>query len=159
MWLSIALIWLRVCLLALGEEIGWRGFLAPELLKILPFRWAAVLSGLCWAVWHYPLIIFAGYGGDTPLWWGIPCFTAVIVAISFPLTWLRVKSGSVWPCMVLHASHNLIILDLLEPLISDTGKTRYVVSEFGAAMVLTTLATAWFFRRAEPLSLQGTRNT
>ena len=31
---------------ATGEEIGWRGFLVPELAKVLPFTGAALVSGL-----------------------------------------------------------------------------------------------------------------
>jgi membrane protease YdiL (CAAX protease family) len=40
---------------ALGEEIGWRGFLVPELAKALPFTGVAMVSGLIWASWHYPI--------------------------------------------------------------------------------------------------------
>jgi uncharacterized protein len=40
---------------ATGEEIGWRGFLVPELAKILPFSGVALVSGLIWASWHYPI--------------------------------------------------------------------------------------------------------
>ena len=36
-----------------GEEIGWRGFLVPELAKVLPFTGVALVSGLIWASWHY----------------------------------------------------------------------------------------------------------
>ena len=40
---------------ATGEEIGWRGFLVPELAKVLPFTGVALVSGLIWASWHYPI--------------------------------------------------------------------------------------------------------
>ena len=40
---------------ATGEEIGWRGFLVPELAKVLPFTGVALVSGLIWAAWHYPI--------------------------------------------------------------------------------------------------------
>jgi len=42
---------------ALGEEIGWRGFLVPELFKTMGFTSAALFSGVVWACWHYPLVI------------------------------------------------------------------------------------------------------
>jgi membrane protease YdiL (CAAX protease family) len=49
---------------ALGEEIGWRGFLLPNL-EPLGKRRAAVLSGMIWALWHAPLILILGfYYGD-----------------------------------------------------------------------------------------------
>ena len=43
---------------ALGEEIGWRGFLVPELNRWLGFKRAAILSGAVWAVWHWPVVIW-----------------------------------------------------------------------------------------------------
>lgn len=36
--------------LALGEEIGWRGFLVSELAKVTSFTGTALISGLIWAV-------------------------------------------------------------------------------------------------------------
>src|SRR5439155_16502189 len=44
---------------ALGEEIGWRGFLVPALFKKLGFTGTALVSGIIWACWHYPLLIWA----------------------------------------------------------------------------------------------------
>jgi hypothetical protein len=40
---------------ALGEEIGWRGFLAPTLYRTRGFLWAGIGTGLIWALWHVPL--------------------------------------------------------------------------------------------------------
>jgi membrane protease YdiL (CAAX protease family) len=42
------------CATTLGEEIGWRGFLVPELAKRFSFTATAVLSGVIWALWHVP---------------------------------------------------------------------------------------------------------
>ena len=46
---------------ALGEEIGWRGFLVPELAKQMSFTKLSLLSGVIWAAWHSPLLLFADY--------------------------------------------------------------------------------------------------
>ena len=143
------LLWLRGCVTSLGEEIGWRGFLLPELVKIMPFRPAAIVSGLIWAVWHFPLILFGGYHGHTEMIYSLACFTLVIIAISFPLSWLRLKSGDVWTCTAFHASHNLFILKLFNPLTVDAGHTKWLVSEFGIMTVAITVATAWCFRSVD----------
>ena len=44
---------------ALGEEIGWRGFLVPEMSKTFSFTATALISGIVWSLWHYPVLIFA----------------------------------------------------------------------------------------------------
>jgi membrane protease YdiL (CAAX protease family) len=88
---------------ALGEEIGWRGFLVPELFKTTGFTGTALLSGLVWALWHYPILIGADYNAGTPTWYGLTCFTVMVVAISFVFAWMRLKTGSLWVGALLHA--------------------------------------------------------
>jgi membrane protease YdiL (CAAX protease family) len=88
---------------ALGEEIGWRGFLVPELSKKLSFTGTALLSGAVWSCWHYPLLIWGDYNSGTPTWYGLSCFTALVISISFVFAWLRLKSGSLWTGALLHA--------------------------------------------------------
>jgi membrane protease YdiL (CAAX protease family) len=39
-------------ILTLGEEIGWRGFLVPELTTWVGFRRASLYSGVIWGAWH-----------------------------------------------------------------------------------------------------------
>lgn len=121
---------------ALGEEIGWRGFLVPELAKITTFSRTALISGALWAVWHYPLILFADYRSTTPSWYATLCFTVMVVGISFPFAWLRLKSGSVWTGMILHASHNIFIQGVFDPLTRDTGITNWIIGEFGAGLAV-----------------------
>jgi membrane protease YdiL (CAAX protease family) len=53
---------------ALGEEIGWRGFLVPELFKTVGFTGTAFISGVVWACWHYPILIWGDYNAGTPIW-------------------------------------------------------------------------------------------
>ena len=133
---------------ATGEELGWRGFLVPTLAKTMSFERTAVLSGVIWAAWHVPLIAFADYNAGTPAWWGIPCFAVMVVAIAFPIAWLRLRSGSVWPAAILHASHNLFVQAFFDRVTVDTGHTRWFTTEFGAGLAVTIGITAWFFWRA-----------
>lgn len=55
---------------ALGEEIGWRGFLVPELAKMTSFTRTALISGVIWTAWHVPVLVFADYNSGTPTWYG-----------------------------------------------------------------------------------------
>jgi uncharacterized protein len=139
------------CSAALGEEIGWRGFLVPELASRMSFTKTALLSGCIWSVWHYPILIFADYNAGTPTWYALTCFTALVVADSFVFAWMRLKSGSLWTGMLLHASHNLFIQGFFNPITQDTGHTKYVIGEFGAVLPVTAILFAFYFwtRRAE----------
>lgn len=142
---------IRGCASALGEEIGWRGFLVPELFKRFNFTTTALISGCIWAVWHYPLLIFGNYNGGTPTWYSLLCFTVMVIAIAFVFAWMRLKSGSLWTGVLLHASHNLFIQAFFDPITTDTGRTRYIIGEFGAALPIVTLIFAIYFwtRRRE----------
>jgi CAAX protease family protein len=122
---------------ALGEEIGWRGFLVPELAKVVSFPKVALVSGLMWAAYHYPVLLFGDYNAGAPAWYSLTCFTIMVVAGSFILAWLVLRSQSLWPAAIFHASHNLFIQSIFTPLTGDTGPTKYVIDEFGIGLVIT----------------------
>jgi membrane protease YdiL (CAAX protease family) len=130
---------------ALGEEIGWRGFLVPELARTTSFTTTAILSGIVWSVWHYPLLIFGDYNAGTPTWYGLTCFTVMVIAISFVFAWMRLKSGSLWTGAILHGSHNLYIQALFTPFTRNTGKTAWYIDEFGAVLPLVAVLLAIYF--------------
>lgn len=132
---------------ALGEEIGWRGFLVPELSRVSSFTTTAFVSGAVWSVYHYPLILFANYGSGVPKWFALLAFTWMVVASAFVYAWLRLKSGSVWTAAFLHASHNLFIQQIFDPLTSDRGPTKYVTTEFGIGLAIGYSILAWYFWR------------
>jgi membrane protease YdiL (CAAX protease family) len=137
---------------ALGEEIGWRGLLVPELAKRLGFTGTALVSGVLWAVWHYPLLLPGAMRASAPpAWYALGCFTLLLVAMSFPLAWLRLRSGSLWPAVLFHAVHNAVIQQYLTPVTARTVLADYFIDETGAAMLPFALLLAAYFwhRRAE----------
>ena len=139
---------LQSLLSATGEELGWRGFLVPTLARTSPFGRTALGSGAIWAAWHVPLIAFADYNAGTPTWYAVPCFAVMVVSLAVPLAWLRLRSGSVWPAAILHASHNLFVQGFFDRVTTDAGPTRWLTTEFGAALAVTIGVTAWLFWRA-----------
>lgn len=132
---------------ALGEEIGWRGFLVPELARTTSFTTTALITGIVWSLWHYPVLIFGDYNAGTPIWYDLTCFTVMVVAISFIFTWMRLKSGSLWTGAILHASHNLYIQAIFTPLTRNTGKTAWFIDEFGCVLPLVAIVFAVYFWR------------
>ncbi len=130
---------------ALGEEIGWRGFLVPELYKTQGFTKTSLISGVIWGAWHLPILLFADYNSGTPSWYAMSCFMVLIVSMSFIYTWYRIKSGSLWTAVLLHASHNLFIQKFFTPLTENTGNTAYYIDEFGIVLPVVGIGFAIYF--------------
>ena len=135
----------------LGEEIGWRGFYVPEMYKITSYTKTSLIVGITWALWHFPILIFADYNSGAPAWYGLTCFTVMVVSLSFIFTWFRLKSNSVWTAAILHGSHNLFIQSFFTPMTMYNSHTKYFIDEFGAVLPIITLIVAIYFwtRRGE----------
>jgi len=122
----------------------------PELAKRFSFTVTAVLSGVIRALWHVPIIVFAGYNVGTG-WYGLAVVSANMIGLCFILTWLRLKSGSLWTGVILHASSNHFIQQFFDPMIMYTGSAKYILGEFGIGftLVVAMLAAYFWTRRAE----------
>ena len=84
---------LPVHLFALGEEVGWRGYLLPILLKLASPRKAILLHGLLWGLAHAPLVYFGfNYGA---IFWGAP-WSGILVGLGLALAkhFAEAHSGS-----------------------------------------------------------------
>ncbi len=92
---------------ALGEEIGWRGFLLGRLLP-LGRGPAVLLSGSVWGLWHLPLILLGYEYPGAPRGWAVMAFLGFTVAIGSLLAWLRLRSGSVIPGAFAHGTLNAL---------------------------------------------------
>lgn len=138
-------------LTALGEEIGWRGFLAPAFYRAGGFAWASLGTGIIWGIWHLPLLVGSDYNAGTPVWYGIACFMITVTGISVMLAWLRLRSGSLWPAALFHATHNAAIQGVFDKSTVNTGITPWLTTEFGLGMMIAALVLGLYFwcRRGE----------
>jgi len=142
------------CIAALGEELGWRGFLVPELAKITSFKNVAWISGLIWAFYHFPVIFGADYLGTPPRWSSVVCFTLQITTLSFIYAWMRLKSGSMWTAVILHGMHNLVVQGIFDNMIRHTYWTNWIVGEGGIGIAVSSgiIAYALWRRDRNPAS-------
>ncbi|MFC3052029.1 CPBP family intramembrane glutamic endopeptidase [Kordiimonas pumila] len=131
---------------ALGEEIGWRGLLVPMLMRRFSFSVTSFIIGLLWALWHAPLIFYTSYNaGPYGLEWQFLNFSILLVSMSFIMTYLRLKSGSLWTAAVFHAAHNAYVLSLLEPMSTKYESSWRYIGEFGLVLPFVTAVFALFF--------------
>jgi membrane protease YdiL (CAAX protease family) len=129
---------------AFGEEVGWRGFLTPRLYKLFGIKVTSILVGLIWIIWHIPLMIMTDYGGEFSLL-KIILFTIGLITISFMLTWMRIKSGSLWIGVFCHASHNFFIQGVFDQLILENGDKNFLLTEMGLGLCITSIVIALIF--------------
>ncbi len=75
----------------MAEEIFFRGFVLPGLMKKFGMIWALVISSVVFGLFHIdPGAI-------------VPTF-----ALGLALGWVYIKTGSIWPAMFAHGMHNTV---------------------------------------------------
>jgi membrane protease YdiL (CAAX protease family) len=90
---------------ALGEEIGWRGYVLPRLQTRMSALSASLILAPIWALWHLPLWL-TGEPFQTPTLYA--AFVASAFALSVILTWVyNSTGGSLLMVVLLHATVNL----------------------------------------------------
>jgi membrane protease YdiL (CAAX protease family) len=134
---------------SLGEELGWRGLLTPQLFRITSFAKTSLVTGLVWAVWHFPIngLQLVYFRSAVPAWYALLCFTTTVICLSFFFSWVRLRSGSLWPAVVLHASCNAAQFTL-DSLTKRTTLTDYLTFQYGAGFAIAScLLIGLFWKR------------
>jgi uncharacterized protein len=105
LWLAILVV-VQITVLGgpMGEEFGWRGYALPALARRLGWRWASLIVGVVWAIWHLPLFWMPGMAqASLP----VAPFLAGTIALSVIFARLSVNTDfSVLPAIMLHAAIN-----------------------------------------------------
>lgn len=94
-------------LAALGEELGWRGYLHEQLIT-LGFWKCSLVTGTIWGLWHAPLILQGHNYPSFPLL-GVLFMTVWCILLSPLFTLIQEKSGSVIASSIAHGSLNASI--------------------------------------------------
>lgn len=89
---------------ALGEELGWRGFLLPELLPLGQGR-AILLSGVIWGFWHAPAILQGHNYPNNPVLGVFLMVVFTVLAGAF-FSWIYLRTRSPWAPALAHGSLN-----------------------------------------------------
>ncbi len=92
--------------LALGEEIGWRGFLQPRFERLFGPRRGIVAVALVWALWHVPFAIQGYYQPDHPILGALVLAPIAHLGIGVFFGWLHLRTRSVLVVALSHAMLN-----------------------------------------------------
>jgi membrane protease YdiL (CAAX protease family) len=125
---------------ALGEEVGWRGYALPALQARYSALLSSVILGMMWAFWHLPLFL----NPDT-FYSNLPfgLWLAYLIPFTILITWVfNSTGGSVLMAMVVHAAMNATT-DLWKVLPEYSGgETSMSAAEAAAATVRLNLMIA-----------------
>ena len=125
--------------LALGEELGWRGYLLPLLQTRFGAAVASLVLGVCWFAWHVPLQFVPGdaNSGFPIVLWGLS-----IVATAFVYTWLfNNTGGSVLAVTLFHGLFNTLgPFIALHPSVTGNPLSAYVLVGANLTVALAILA-------------------
>lgn len=90
---------------AVGEEIGWRGFLWPFLRERRGFWFSSLVLFAIWWGYHVPLIIVGWYGDVAHL----PAFTVAVFGITLFLGVITDRARGIWPSVMAHGAWNGLV--------------------------------------------------
>jgi membrane protease YdiL (CAAX protease family) len=126
------------------EEIIWRGYLQPRfVLRFGLFR-GIFLLGLSWSAFHF-LGDFQGVAQDQEVLMRLVSRLGLCVAMSYVLGWLVLRSGSIWPGVLVHGLHNVWAFSGFHPFL---GKNSAILR---TVIWLTWAALAFVLFRYWPL--------
>ncbi len=134
---------------AVGEEIGWRGFLWPTLRDRSGFWRVSLIVGVIWWIYHVPLILLGWYGSIA----GLAAFTVAIAGFTLFVGVLTDRSRSLWPSVIAHGAWNGLVATSFAATEGDERVPAFagsdaLLGEFGwlaaITMIALGLATAWW---------------
>jgi membrane protease YdiL (CAAX protease family) len=131
---------------ALGEEIGWRGFLYARI-HDWDIETPNLLNGIIWAVWYWPLILFLDYAASPQPAVSLVLFTISIVAFSVFQGQLRRISKSVWAPALAHAVHNTWVQSIYPSFYKAGALNPFFGGEAGVILAVLYLLLAIYLQK------------
>jgi membrane protease YdiL (CAAX protease family) len=87
---------------AFFEEVGWRGYLAPKVYGLNDRLLGHVLVGVIWASWHFPYMRELWAHTSEGLVTLLPRFILGTIVFAVVYGEIRIRTGSVWPAVLMH---------------------------------------------------------
>jgi uncharacterized protein len=122
-------------LTAMGEEIGWRGYLQPRL-DAAGVRSSITIVWLFQLAYHAPLMAGASYGLVGGLGTSLLLFAVGDLPVTFILARESYRARSLWPAVFLHSFHNTISQWLFPKLFTVGEDQPWLRGEMGLLPML-----------------------
>ena len=109
------------------EEIGWMGFAYPRMSRRYGALIAAVILGLLWSLWHYPVIDYLGTAtphGAYKLRYFL-AFACAMTAIRVIIAWIYTNTRSLLLAQLLHLSSTGSLVIFSPPRVNATQETLW----------------------------------
>ena len=118
----------------LGEVLGWRGLLLPELQNIFSPLKSSLIIGVVWFCWHIPLF-WAPVGtliSGNLSFVSVLTYFAIINCLSIIITWLyNQSSNNLWTAILFHLFINAGIALVLFPELTQSANKIHLYSSAG----------------------------
>ncbi len=119
----------------LGEEIGWRAFMVPRLLKLYSPKFAFLIGAFLWALWHAVMIALGlNYPEVNPLL-GVLIMTVFCIPVGIVFQYYYFKSKSIIVAALAHAALNKSAMSM-SFLIADDGYNKLLYGPTGIIGIL-----------------------
>lgn len=133
--------------MALGEELGWRGYFQRHATTWLGFTPGVIALGLVWGYWHAPAILVGHNFPNFPQLGAFVLMPAATIALSMVLGALYKAARSIWTPALLHGSLNLCT-DISNRALGDARDTLEVNLVWIGLWALLAVAAWWIARVA-----------
>jgi uncharacterized protein len=96
--LSVLALFIAFFLSALGEELGWSGYMTDPMQQRWGALQASIVLGVVWAIWHFVALVQAHRSVEWIAWWSLGTVAARVIIV-----WLYNNTGrSVFVAALFH---------------------------------------------------------
>jgi len=108
-------------IVATFEELGWTGFVTPQLRQRYGILTTGLLMGLLWGMWHYPLFSESAFSSQTisPVLYLVVLLFSWLLPYRILMVWVYDRTGSLLLAILMHIPVTAAQFIRAAPAVSD----------------------------------------
>jgi membrane protease YdiL (CAAX protease family) len=128
------------------EEVGWTGYVFPQMSRKASALTASIRLGLLWGLWHLPVIDFLGtatpHGGYLVAYF--LAFTGAMTAMRVLIAWTYTNTRSIPLAQLMHASSTGSLVVFSPPRAKAAQEALWYTVYAGALWIIVAIVTMIF---------------